>query len=160
MAKNIISCHPPTPIPAPLSHFPSLLFWQEAENADAKAAEDIFKQEHLVPWQTPQAVGLVVLELPLGLSHVLASDWCLGCLLLLDIFFLWLTFDSELSLYFHLPVSGNFSWSQACLCRNRPCSWGPPRCRRCSATALGCGPGSEHTQGWDCAREETCPMCK
>lgn len=46
---------------------------------------------------------------------------CLGCLLLLDIFFVWLTFDSELSLYFHLPVNSNFSWSWACLCRNSPC---------------------------------------
>lgn len=46
---------------------------------------------------------------------------CLGCLLLLDIFFVWLTFDSELSLYFHLPVNNNFSWSWACLCRNSPC---------------------------------------
>lgn len=45
---------------------------------------------------------------------------CLGCLLLLDIFFLWLTFDSELSLYFRLPVNSNFSWSWACLYRNSP----------------------------------------
>lgn len=58
--------------PFPVS--PPSSFDREAENADAKAAEDIFKQEHLAPWQTPQAVGLVVLELPLGLSHVLASD--------------------------------------------------------------------------------------
>lgn len=54
---------------------------------------------------------------------------CLGCLLLLDIFFLWLTFDSELSLYFCLPVNSNFSWSWACLYRNSPRR---SPCRRCS----------------------------
>lgn len=74
MARILLAAVPPPLLPHPSPVFPSLPFRRQAGDADAKAAEDIFKQEHLAPWQTPQAVGLVVLELPLGLSHVLASD--------------------------------------------------------------------------------------
>lgn len=85
---------------------------------------------------------------------------CLGCLLLLDIFFLWLTFDSELSLYFHLPVNSNFSWSWACLYRNSPCHSPPvahgsllparsvlPKVLAANAASLGFRSGSEHSLG-------------
>ena len=85
---------------------------------------------------------------------------CLGCLLLLDIFFLWFPFDSELSLYFRLPANSNFRWSWACLYSNSP-HHSPsvargsllparsvlPEVLAASAASLGFGPRSEHSQG-------------
>lgn len=81
---------------------------------------------------------------------------CLGCLLGLDIFFLWLTFDSELSLYLCLPVSSNFSWSWACLYRNSSClsclwlTGAPsllPKVLAASAASFGFGSDFEHSLG-------------
>lgn len=49
-----------------------------ALNADAKQQKIFLKLQHLALWQPPPAGGPGVLELPLGASHGLASDHCLG----------------------------------------------------------------------------------
>lgn len=46
--------------------------------ADAKQRKIFLKLQHLAPWQPSSAGGLGVLESPLGTSHGLASDYCLG----------------------------------------------------------------------------------
>lgn len=45
-----------------------------SQNTDAKCWQILFQCQNLFPCQTPQAVVLMALELPLGLSHGAAID--------------------------------------------------------------------------------------